>query len=180
MELTSSEKQTLLEIARCAIQFAVRGELLPPLSATTKNLEKPSGVFVTLLKEDILRGCIGYIEPAFPLALATQEVAAKAAMEDPRFMPVTEDELDQIRIEISVLSELQPCTDIGTIEIGKHGLVMDDGFRRGLLLPQVAIEYGWTREQFLEHTAIKAGIEPNAWKSGGVKIYTFTVDLFSE
>jgi AmmeMemoRadiSam system protein A len=143
-------------------------------------LGRRSGVFVTLQLGEDLRGCIGYIEPLFPLAQATQDVAVKAAMEDPRFMPVTLSEMDKITIEISVLSPLSELHDVENIEIGKHGLVIDAGFRRGLLLPQVATEYHWDRAQFLKQISLKAGLPPDAWKQKGMKLFTFTVEKFDE
>jgi AmmeMemoRadiSam system protein A len=180
MNLTDEEKQTLLKIARSSIQSALGEKPLPQKEIKSESLNRPSGVFVTLRIGENLRGCIGYVEPLFPLAQATQEAAAKAAMEDPRFMPMTLVELASITIEISVLSQLSELIDKSKIEIGKHGLVIDAGFRRGLLLPQVATEYGWNREQFLKHTALKAGLPSDAWKQKEVKLFTFTVEKFAE
>jgi AmmeMemoRadiSam system protein A len=180
MNLTNEEKRTLLKIARSSIQSALGGEPLPQKEYKSESLSRPSGVFVTLRIGENLRGCIGYVEPLFPLAQATEEAAVKAAMEDPRFMPMTLVELASITIEISVLSPLSELHDTTKIEIGKHGLVIDAGFRRGLLLPQVATEYGWDREQFLTHTATKAGLPPDAWKRNEVKLFTFTVEKFEE
>jgi uncharacterized protein len=180
MILTDEEKRTLLKISRSAIQSALGGKQAQKNQYTNETLNRPSGVFVTLRLRGDLRGCIGYVEPLFPLHQAVQEAAVKAAMEDPRFMPLTNSELAAITIEISVLSPLSPLIDKTAIETGKHGLVIDAGFRRGLLLPQVATEYGWKREQFLEHTAIKAGLPPDAWKRKEVKLFTFTVEKFEE
>lgn len=179
MKLTDEDKQTLLQIARSAIQSAIKGMPLPTIHES-ESLRHPSGVFVTLRIDDELRGCIGYVEPLFPLAQATRDVAVKAAMEDPRFNPLTTSELETIIIEISVLSALENLDDVEKIEIGKHGLVIDAGYRRGLLLPQVATEYNWDREKFLNHTAMKAGLPPDAWKRKEVQLYTFTVDKFAE
>ncbi len=180
MNLTNEEKHTLLKIARSAIACTLENKTLPPLIFRSEELNRRSGVFVTLRIGEDLRGCIGYIEPLFPLAHATQEVAVKAAMEDPRFMPVTSPELNRITIEISVLSPLEELIDTETIEIGKHGLVIDAGYRRGLLLPQVATEYGWDRKQFLKQISLKAGLSPDAWKQKEVKLFTFTVEKFDE
>jgi|WetSurMetagenome_2_1015567.scaffolds.fasta_scaffold106805_3 AmmeMemoRadiSam system protein A len=181
MDLTNEEKRTLLKIARSSIQSALGGK---PFSQKefkkSESLSRRSGVFVTLRIGENLRGCIGYVEPFYPLAQATQEAAVKAAMEDPRFMPMTSTELPNITIEISVLSPLSELHDTKQIEIGKHGLVIDTGFKRGLLLPQVASEYGWDREQFLKHTALKAGLPSDAWKQKEAKLFTFTVDKFEE
>jgi AmmeMemoRadiSam system protein A len=180
MDLTNEEKRTLLKIARSAIACALESKTLPTLNSQSKAINRRSGVFVTLRIGEDLRGCIGYIEPLFPLAHATQEVAVKAAMEDPRFMPLTQPELDKITIEISVLSPLEELIDTETIEIGKHGLVIDAGYRRGLLLPQVATEYDWDRRQFLKQISLKAGLPPDAWKRKEVKLFTFTVEKFDE
>lgn len=180
MKLTNEEKRALLKIARSSIQSAIDKKPFPQREFKSDSLDQPSGVFVTLRAGGDLRGCIGYVEPFFPLAQATQEAAVKAAMEDTRFMPVTPAELTNITIEISVLSPLSELHDLKKIEIGEHGLVIDAGFRRGLLLPQVATEYKWDREQFLSHTATKAGLPPDAWKRKEVKLFTFTVEKFDE
>ncbi|MBP8976385.1 MAG: AmmeMemoRadiSam system protein A [Bacteroidetes bacterium] len=180
MVLTPDEQKQLLELARASIAAAVNDEPLPPAIALTPALQKPSGVFVTLNKDHELRGCIGFIETNRPLVEATQEAAIKAALGDPRFDPVASEELDQISIEISVLAPPEKVTDIQSIEIGKHGLILELGPFRGLLLPQVATEYGWTREEFLEHTARKAGLPPKAWSYPNATLYKFTVQKFSE
>lgn len=180
MNLTNEEKRTLLKVARSAIASALTGKTLPLLKFQSEALNRRSGVFVTLRIGEDLRGCIGYVEPLFPLAIATQEVAVKAAMEDPRFMPVTHLEVNKIIIEISVLSPLSDLQDIEKIEIGTHGLVIDAGYRRGLLLPQVAMEYNWDRKQFLNHTALKAGLPSDAWQRKEIKLFTFTVENFDE
>jgi AmmeMemoRadiSam system protein A len=180
LNLTREDKHTLLKIARSAIRSVLEGKPLPVLEIQNELLNRHSGVFVTLRIGEDLRGCIGYVEPVFPLTQATQTVAVKAAMEDPRFMPVKLSDLNKITIEISVLSELSDLQDVDKIEIGKHGLVIDSGYQRGLLLPQVATEYGWDQKQFLKHTALKAGLPPDAWKHKEVRIFTFTVEKFEE
>ncbi len=180
MELSAGSQKLLLRLARESIAAAVSRTKLPKAQTDEEELKCPSGVFVTLHDGTDLRGCIGYVEPVMPLIRATQEVAVKAALEDPRFDPVTSEELPRLSIEISVLSPLEPCTDVRAIEIGKHGLVIEAGFRRGLLLPQVATEYGWDREQFLSHTAQKAGLGPDAWKKSESRLFVFSVEKFSE
>ena len=180
MNLTDEEKRVLLKIVRSAISSALENKKPPLFKFRSEALDRPSGVFVTLRTGEDLRGCIGYIEPLFPLALAAQEVAVKAAMEDPRFMPLTPSELNKIIIEMSVLSPLSEIQDIETIEVGRHGLVIDAGYTRGLLLPQVAIEYKWDRRQFLKHTALKAGLPSDAWKRSEIKLFSFTVEKFDE
>jgi AmmeMemoRadiSam system protein A len=180
VSLTNGEKLTLLKIARDAIRSALEGKSYARKTFTSVELNRRSGVFVTLRIGDELRGCIGYVEPIYPLAQATEEIAVKSALEDNRFMPLTKSEFNEITIEISVLSPLEELRDVEKIEIGKHGLVIDAGYRRGLLLPQVATEYGWDRKEFLKHTSLKAGLSPDAWKQKGIKLFTFSVDKFEE
>lgn len=180
MSLNVHEKSDILGIAREAITAAVNNRSLAFPSVSEEVLKRNAGVFVTLHENGDLRGCIGYIEPIMPLYEAVRDAAVKAALEDPRFEPVRPDELDQISLEVSVLSPVELCTDLRLIEVGVHGLIMESGRRRGLLLPQVATEYGWDREQFLDHTALKAGLSRQAWKKEGVTVSTFTVEKFSE
>lgn len=151
---------------------------LPPIK--NPSLIEKCGAFVTLHSNGELRGCIGYIEGIIPLFETVQEVAVKAALEDPRFEPVTVDELDNIDLEISVLSPLKKIKDVNKIEVGKHGLVIKRGYSRGLLLPQVAVEYNWDREAFLSHTCRKAGIGADQWKDQATEIYIFSAEIFSE
>jgi uncharacterized protein (TIGR00296 family) len=115
-----------------------------------------------------------------PLAEVVSEVAAKAALDDPRFPPVSEEELTQIHLDISVLSPLERVLDVEKIEVGKHGLLLENGYFRGLLLPQVAVEYHWDRETFLQNTARKAGLPLDAWKDENTNLYSFTAEVFSE
>lgn len=180
MDLTDQDKQSLLHIARMSIERAVRGQDLPDVSATSETLKQPSGAFVTLSKQGELRGCIGYTDAHKPLAETVSEVAVKAALEDPRFAPVTDDELDDVVVEVSVLSPLQKISHIDEVEVGKHGLVVERGYCRGLLLPQVAEEYHWDREAFLKYTARKAGLPADAWKDAETVIYIFTAEIFRE
>ena len=180
MKLKEEEKRELLRIARAAIASELEGNPLSVQKSSCDPLNHPSGVFVTLRAGGELRGCIGYVEPLFPLAQATQEAAVKAATEDPRFMPLSPEELKNIMIEISVLSPLEEVKDVNSIEIGMHGLVVDAGYRRGLLLPQVATEYGWDSRQFLSQTAVKAGLPPDAWKRKEAQLYKFTVEKIDD
>lgn len=180
MELSIVDKKELLRVARESIEAAVRGTHPPRRQHAGKTLDEMCGAFVTLHLHGELRGCIGFIEARFPLYRTVGEVAQKAALEDPRFPPLSTAEIDEVEIEISVLSPLWKVTDVKEIEVGKHGLIIDAGYTRGLLLPQVATEYGWGREQFLSHTARKAGLPAEAWKQKNVTIYAFTSDVFSE
>ena len=180
MSLSEEQRSALLRIARESISAAAARSPVPHIPNDDPELNRPSGVFVTLHAGRELRGCIGYIEPIFPLARAVQDAAVKAALEDPRFDPVGPDEVAGLSIEVSVLSPLEELKDPAALEVGIHGLVIEFGMRRGLLLPQVAVEYGWDREQFLSHTARKANLPADAWKRPGVKLSTFTVEKFSE
>lgn len=181
MILDEEEQQVLLKIARNTIENYVKSRYIPSIDIDDyPNLQQLTGVFVTLTKNKQLRGCIGYIKAIAPLAQAVSKMAIAAATEDPRFSPVTKDELKDIKIEITVLSELIRISDIEQIEIGKHGLYLVKGFNSGLLLPQVATEHGWTREEFLIHTCYKAGLPPTAWKEKDTEIFIFTGSIFHE
>jgi hypothetical protein len=181
MVLSDEEKQILLKIARNTVETYVKSRKIPKIDVDDyPNLKQEVGVFVTLNKNKQLRGCIGYIRPIAPLAQAVSKMAIAAATEDPRFSPVTPDELKDIKIEITVLSELIRINNIEQIEVGKHGLYIVKGFNSGLLLPQVATEHGWNREEFLVHTCYKAGLPPNAWKEKDTEIFIFTGSIFHE
>lgn len=180
MGLTDVHKRTLLHIARMSIEHAVKGQQVPELGELAEVLRQPIGAFVTLNKRGELRGCIGYTEAHKQLAETVSEVALKAALEDPRFVPVTEQELDDVIVEISVLSPLRKISRIEEIEVGRHGLVLEKEYCRGLLLPQVAQENQWDREAFLNFTARKAGLPADAWKEAETCIYVFTAEIFRE
>lgn len=180
MELRNVEKRELLLFARASIVAALSGKHTPVLSHASPHFETACGVFVTLRIQADLRGCIGYVEPRLPLRQAVEEVARKAAFEDPRFLPLTREELGRTEIEISILSPLEEVKEISAIEVGRDGIVVDAGHTRGLLLPQVAVEYGWDRGQFLSHTCQKAALPPDAWKRPHVKIYRFSTFVFSD
>ena len=181
MTLDNEEQQVLLKIARNTIQDYVANRHIPPIEVNDyPELQQPAGVFVTLTKNKQLRGCIGYIKAIAPLAQSVSKMAIAASTEDPRFSPVTKDELKDIKIEITVLSELTQIHNIDQIEIGEHGLYIVKGFNSGLLLPQVATEQGWNREEFLSHTCYKAGLSPNAWKEKDAEIYIFSGAIFHE
>lgn len=179
-ELTEQEKQQLLQIARLAIERRLKGEPLPDFGPISERLLQKQGAFVTLHKRGALRGCIGYIEPVSPLYLAVAEMAQAAAFEDPRFAPLTEDELPEVDIEISVLSPTREISDLEEIKVGEHGLIVQQGIRKGLLLPQVATEYDWDRTTFLRHTCLKAGLPADAYKQKGTSIKVFSAQVFGE
>jgi AmmeMemoRadiSam system protein A len=176
--LSDHDRRRLLEIARAAISARVRGEPYSPPPSEGALAER-AGAFVSVHRGGELRGCIGYVEADRPLVEVVARSAAAAVSEDPRFPPVTEEELSQLTIEISVLSPLEPVDQVDTIEVGRHGLVVEDGWRRGLLLPQVATEWGWDRETFLDHTSLKAGLPADAWRRGA-RIYRFEAEVFGE
>ncbi len=178
MELSAAEKQTLHEIARQSIAAGLAGQAPPPLPELTPNLQEPCGAFVTLHLQGSLRGCIGFIQAVKPLAQTIQEMAQAAAFQDPRFPPLTPAEFKHIDLEISVLSPLQRVRRLDDIQVGRHGLLIRRGPRQGLLLPQVATEYHWDRETFLQQTCRKANLPPTAWQDPQTEIYTFTADVF--
>ncbi len=178
--LSENEKIILLRAARSTIEDAIRGKVSFLPKDIPLSLREPCGAFVTLRKEGKLRGCIGYAETIKPLIETVKDVAEKAAFEDYRFSLLTEDEIPKIEIEISILSPLKQIKSIDEIEVGKHGLLMEQGSYRGLLLPQVAKEYGWDRTTFLNQTARKAGLLPEEWKNPQTKIFIFTADIIKE
>ncbi len=177
---TPEEKRELVAIARKAIGDALHGLSSVVEIPPEGNLARPGGAFVTLRIDGNLRGCIGYIQSPVPLAEVVAEVAEKAALEDPRFPPLTLQEFDHTQVEISVLSPLTKISDVNEIVVGRHGLLLELRHARGLLLPQVAEEYGWDRETFLENTARKAGLSRDAWKDPDVAIYLFTAEIIHE
>ena len=178
LPLTEAERQRLLELARQALEASVRHNDLPAAEEPEGALREPCGAFVTLRKSRQLRGCIGVVEALKPLYKTVQECALAAALRDPRFQPVEPDELPELRIEVSVLSPLAEVTP-DQVEVGRHGLLVSLGERRGVLLPQVAVEWKWDARRFLEETCLKAGLPKSAWQ-GGAKIQAFTTQAFGE
>ena len=176
--LTNEEKSILHTIAKEAIESRLEGKPLPPLPPLTPTLEEYRGAFVTLTKNGNLRGCIGQIQPVRPLAASVQEMAVAAAFQDPRFPPLTKGEWPSIEIEISALTPFKEIKDLFEIQVGTHGIYIQKGPYSGLLLPQVATEYGWNREEFLQQTCIKAGLHPMAYKDSDARIYIFSADIF--
>ena len=181
--LRPEEKKRLLEIARASVERSVRSGKVYDVSPREEKhaaLLEERGAFVTLNKDGLLRGCIGYVFPIEPLCVTVRDVAMSAALRDRRFEPVSKVELPDIEYEISVLSPLRLVTDLEEIEVGIHGLLIKRGTKEGLLLPQVAGSRGWDRPTFLEHTCIKAGLPPQAWKGADVDVYAFTALVFGE
>jgi AmmeMemoRadiSam system protein A len=177
--LSEADRQSMLALARRAIAEAVSFQKsigdTPRIGASTEI----RGVFVTLHARGRLRGCIGVVEGFEPLSESIPRCAANAALRDPRFSPVRVEELPEIEIELSLLSPFEPILS-ENIEIGKHGLLISQGSKRGLLLPQVAVEHKFSRDQFLEETCRKAGLSANAWQEADTKIFGFTCEAFSE
>lgn len=176
-EYSAEERATLLRLAHRSIESAPEGlefEIVPP----TEHLAEQRGAFTTLHLHGKLRGCIGYVFPTQSLYRTVAETARAAAFDDPRFQPVELEEARRLKIEISVLSLLQPAAP-EQIVVGKHGLVVQHGGRRGLLLPQVPVEWDWDRETFLAQTCLKAGLPPDAWKRGA-ELQVFTAEVFGE
>ncbi len=178
-QLSDSSHRALLELAREAIECRLYNKNPSSPPPDNEELHLRRGVFVSLHTKNGLRGCIGLFEGEKPLYLTVREMALCSAFDDPRFPPLREKELDEIDIEISVLSPLRRVEDPNEIQVGTHGIYIIKGFNRGVLLPQVAVEQGWDRSEFLDHTCIKAGLAPGDWKRG-VELYVFTADVFGE
>ena len=179
--LSQEQRKTLLRIARESIASALEGKR-PDLHQfpVDETLRQPAGAFVTLNDEHgDLRGCIGSIHPVAPLYQAVSSSAISAAMRDPRFYPVKREELPALHLEVSVMGPIV-VTKVDDIEVGRDGLIISRGQYAGLLLPQVATEYGWDRETFLSQTCVKAGLPPSAWRSPETKIERFSAEVFGE
>ena len=175
--LTPDERRALLRIAQEAVEAAVRGEAYHP-ETDSAALTEPRGAVVTLKIEGQLRGCIGVTEPLYPLVEAVARMGRSAALDDPRFPAVTPGELDQLDLEISALTPLEPLADPEGLEIGRHGLLIRHAGGSGLLLPQVPVEWGWDRDEFLAHVCRKAGLPADAWRDA--ELFTFEAEVFPE
>lgn len=180
MKLSAAEKKTLLNLARDAIAQYLKNGKRTELPRSTGVMKEVCGAFVTLHKGDELRGCIGNMIGRGPLVETVRDMAIAAATEDPRFPAVRPDELKCIDIEISVLSPLARIKDVGEIQVGTHGILMRRGMYQGVLLPQVATEWKWDREEFLTHTCLKAGLPIDAWKDPETVIEIFSAEVFGE
>lgn len=181
------DKKDLLEIARKSISLKFEGDKLPVNEKLQNKYAKKQGVFVTLKKNNSLRGCIGFIEPLFSLYDAIVQAARCAAFEDPRFDSLTKEELNKIKIEISILTEPKEIKTktrseyLDFIKIGKHGLIIKNPEgKSGLLLPQVPLEQNWDEKEYLGNLCYKAGLNKDAWVDSKNKIYTFECDIFNE
>ena len=178
--LSATEKEQLLKIARQTLETHLAGEDVPVVEVEPGVLTEQRGAFVTLNKQGQLRGCIGYIQPVKPLAQAVQEMAIAAATKDMRFKPVEKEELEDIEIEISVLSRLEKVKKTDEIKIGRDGLYIVKGRQGGLLLPQVATDNKWDRKEFLENVCYKAGLPKDAWKDKETILFKYSADVFQE
>ncbi len=181
MDLSVDEKKLLLEAARNKITSIFHSS--PEIEADYKvhpTLKCNCGVFCTLTINNYLRGCIGYIESEKPVLETLKMAAVQAAMNDPRFTPINEDELEKINIEISILSEPFPMKSYDDIELGKHGVILDEYGKRGLLLPQVPIEHNMSKEEYLGAICQKAGLPAESWKEKVLNMELFTASVFSE
>jgi len=190
-ELTDQEGRFLVRLARRAVEDNLKdGTIITPPGDTPEKLLKPMGVFVTInsIKDNVraLRGCIGFPYPVYPLARAVIEAAIESATRDPRFPPLSLSELEHVVFEVSVLTEPElirvssPSEYPSKVRVGVDGLIVERGFNKGLLLPQVPVEWGWNSEEFLCQCCMKAGLTPDCWVLPGTKIYRFSCILLLE
>ncbi len=190
-ELTDQEGKFLIALARStATTFLETGKTPKPPQDTPKKLFENCGVFVTINivhgDHKDLRGCIGYPYPTAPLVQAVIDNAINAATQDPRFEPMVKEELGHVVFEVSVLTPPElvkvgnPEEYLTQVKVGEHGLIMEKGFFRGLLLPQVPVEWGWCKEEFLCQCCLKAGLPPDSWLTKGAKVYRFSAIVFEE
>lgn len=180
MPLGEGERAELLRIARQTLEAYLGRREWTPVVAELPSLTERRGAFVTLERHGVLRGCIGHMADDRPLALCVQEMAIQAATADPRFPPVTIEELPEIEIEISALTPFRQVSDFSEIQVGQHGLLVVKGTHRGVLLPQVATREHWDRETFLSYTCLKAGLPFEDWRSGEAQIFVFQAEVFGE
>jgi uncharacterized protein len=174
--ISDADQRRLLSLARRALEARVRRDDLPAIDVLS---EIASGAFVTILHAGELRGCLGRLNANLPLAQLVMDLAQSVADSDPRFDRVRPDELHDITFEISVLTPEREVESVDVIEVGRHGLIVEQGRNRGLLLPQVATEHGWDRYTFLDHTCVKAGLLPGAWQRGA-RVFVFEAEVFGE
>lgn len=177
--LTAYEQKQLLQIARKAVISCTRKEEITLPSIETPRLNEKRGCFVCIKIKGELRGCIGNFFTEKPLYALVHEMAEAASCHDPRFYPMKSQDLDDFNLEISVLTPMRQVSSVEEIEVGKHGIFLEKNSFRGVLLPQVATEHGWTRETFLEQTCLKAGLKKTDWQDGAA-IYIFSAQVFSD
>ncbi|MDD5111676.1 MAG: TIGR00296 family protein [Candidatus Altiarchaeota archaeon] len=186
MALTPQQGVDIVSYARAVIEGHYSGSKHDVPVSLAEIFKEKRGVFVTLEKNRQLRGCIGFPEPIMPLGDAVRQAALAAALEDPRFPPVEGKEVGKLTVEVSVLTVPEqikvknPKDYVNEVKVGVHGLIVEKGFYRGLLLPQVPVEWKWGVEEFLSETCMKAGVSPDSWLAPGTKIYRFSAQVFSE
>ncbi len=184
IELNREQQLRLLGLARRTIENVLDGKGLPEADMVDEFgdsiFAERCGAFVTLHADGALRGCIGYIKGIKTIPETIIDMANASAFKDPRFPPLRKQEYGVIDIEISIMSPIEEVRDVSEIEVGRDGLIISAGYRTGLLLPQVATEYGWDRKTFLEHTCYKAGLPGDAWRAKGTKIEKFSAQVFGE
>jgi len=179
--LDETQRRTLLRIARETIAAALDGRRMTGRDEDVdETLRQPAGAFVTLTMGGELRGCVGSIHAVAPLYQAVADSATNAALRDPRFHPLTKEELGRIELEISVMGPIERVTDLADIVAGRDGLIIRRGGHAGLLLPQVATDYGWDRLTFLAQTCRKAGLPMDAWQDPKTQIERFSAEVFGE
>ena len=177
-EFSPQERAQLLRLAHDSISSALEKSGEISLDVPNPRFAEPRGAFTSLYLRDELRGCVGYVDPRYPVYRAVAETARAAAFDDNRFPPVTKEEAPHLAIELSILSRPQPI-QAGEVEVGRHGLLVNWHGHRGLLLPQVPLEHGWDRATFLEQTCRKAGLPADAWQHGAT-IEAFTAEVFGD
>lgn len=180
IELDKDQQARLLKLARKTIADLLGVAYEAKLEFGDAIFSEKCGAFVTLHIRGRLRGCIGYIQGVKTIPETIVDMAKASAFKDPRFPPLGRDEYENIDIEISVLSPIEPVREISEIQVGRDGLIISRGFNSGLLLPQVPVEQGWDLDTFLENTCYKAGLPGNAWQQKGVKIEKFSAQVFGE
>ncbi|HKF43011.1 MAG TPA: AmmeMemoRadiSam system protein A [Thermoanaerobaculia bacterium] len=179
--LSEGSRRALLELARGALVAHFRGEPPPRLASDrAEGFGEPRALFVTLRKGQDLRGCIGTLAPEGDLSRTVPRFALRAALNDPRFPPLQQEELRECRIEISVLTPPAELEKPEDVVVGRDGLILEARGRSGLLLPQVATEWGFDRERFLSEVSRKAGLPPDAWRAPGARVWTFQAEVFGE
>ena len=176
--ISSADEQPLLSLARQALEARVAGDR-PPQVVCIGPLALRCGAFVSIHNGDQLRGCLGRLSPGSPLGTTLVYLGGALADSDPRFPPVLRDELPLLQMEISLLTPERAVASIDEITVGQHGVIVEHGQLHGLLLPQVASEFGWDRETFLEHACVKAGLARDAWRTGA-RILVFEAHIFAE
>ncbi len=177
--LNIDQKRFLLKLARDSIIHYLDTGTYLKINISDGILKEKRGAFVTLKQDSRLKGCIGFPIPEKSLAETVIEAAAMAATNDPRFQPLSPEDLPKVTIEISVLTSPRAIQDPKEIEVGKHGIIITQGPFHGLLLPQVPVEWNWDRETFLRQGCLKAGLDENAWQRGA-RIEIFTAEVFEE